>query len=173
MNDRFTDILFITLLLLLTGVFISWSFVVEPQWGLRGEGAVSEGSFSGGALEGLAAFFSADTAPGNMSTELTELLRSGVIAHVNAHDVAERAGLALGDTASPEVRARSITVLKGALSSFRKSIAETEWRVNRAREERSRSEAEIREAEEALGRMRSGADTVTRQLERADPGGAR
>jgi len=173
MNDRFTDILFITLLLLLTGVFISWSFVVEPQWGLRGAGAVSGETFSGGALQELGGLFSPDESRGDMSTELTERLRSAVTASVNAHDVAERAGRALGDTASPEVRARSIAVLKGALSAFRKSIAETEWRVNRAREERSRSEAEIRKAEEALGRMRSGADAVTRQLERTDEGGAR
>ncbi|MBP7585043.1 MAG: hypothetical protein KBA61_13470 [Spirochaetes bacterium] len=173
MNDRFTDILFITLLLLLTGVFISWSFVVEPQWGLRGEGTVSGETFSGGALQGLNSLFSPTEPRGDMSTELTERLRSGVTAHVNAHDVEERAGRALEDSASPEVRARSITVLQGALSAFRKSIAETEWRVNRAREERSRSDAEIRKAEEALGRMRNGADTVTRQLERADPGGAR
>lgn len=172
MNDRITDILFIVILLLLTSIFISWSFVVEPQWNVMGNESASRGSFIDGAIARLGSFFSAETpAPGDMSTDLTGQLRTGVTLTVDARDVARRADQAAAPGVSPEERSRTIALLRGAMSAFSQSISSAEWRLARARDDKSRTEAEIREAEDALGRMHSGADFISRRINRSTDGG--
>jgi hypothetical protein len=171
MNDRLVDMLFLALLVLISSIFISWSFVVEPRWNLPGDGSRPGVSIIDSTLESMGNFFSpADVPAADMSTELTNRLRGKVTMHIDSHDVANQAAALSAD---PGERSRTLDRLKGAMGAFQHSLATAEWHITRAREDKSRSAAEISEAEEALGEMQRGAGFISRRMDQASESAVR